>query len=88
MADIKNADGLFMQEYKRIFEEYMTEEFTRYSQKYQPQLAEAMKYSLFAGGKRRIPPTGRRQHFPAADFQNLAAIGKGYGYFAVISAKP
>lgn len=55
MADIKNADGLFMQEYKRIFEEYMTEEFTRYSQKYQPQLAEAMKYSLFAGGKRIRP---------------------------------
>lgn len=55
MADIKNADGLFMQEYKRIFEEYMTKEFTRYSQKYQPQLAEAMKYSLFAGGKRIRP---------------------------------
>lgn len=47
--------GLFMQEYKAVFEEYMLDELKNRKKSYHPKLAEAMEYSLLAKGKRLRP---------------------------------
>ncbi len=55
MSNFNENDSIFMQEYKDIFETYMQKEFAQRKLNYQPTLADAMEYSLFAGGKRLRP---------------------------------
>ena len=49
------GDLAFMQSYKQLFEEYMKKELACYQKGYHYRLAEAMAYSLLAGGKRLRP---------------------------------
>lgn len=49
------SDLAFMKSYKGLFEDYMQKQMALYKQDYYYRLAEAMQYSLFAGGKRLRP---------------------------------
>ena len=49
------GDLAFMKSYKDLFEKYMKEQMELYKQDYHYRLAQAMEYSLFAGGKRLRP---------------------------------
>ena len=51
----ETTNGSFMQEYKAVFEEYMLDELKNKKKNYHPKLAEAMEYSLLAGGNRLRP---------------------------------